>query len=425
MAGLLAGQLGLTEWAELEAHTAACETCDRALDYRYRDLFEERIGQERPVASRAGRTALRVGISVAAVLVLGGLGVYASPRLLPEISNTLREQRLPELAGDFVDSLTASLSKVASTSLSRVASMLAPSPTRPDQDPRIATGPPAPSAAPPPERLAEETRPGSPLPTESMPMSSPAGPAEEARTASPPPAESMPTPSPTRRAEEARTASPPPAESMPAAAPTRRVEEARTVFPPPAVSAPAPPTRRTEDAPAASAPPRAPASATAPPATAPPDVPSPPAVTARPPTSASLPPRPAAPRRPARASEPKPEQKATAQKPVKERSVAQSTRVQDEQPPAATPRPFTGAGADVIAQLSVQDRQEARRDIGLLLARLGGSRKAERESTVWLEVPRSRYSEFTRGLAQIGAWQMEQGGQPLPDPVAVTVILTR
>jgi len=115
----------------------------------------------------------------------------------------------------------------------------------------------------------------------------------------------------------------------------------------------------------------------------------------------------------------------TAQKRVKERSVAQSTRAQDERTEAVTPKPLTGAGPDVIAQLSVPDRQEARRDIGLLLARLGGSRKAERESTVWLEVPRSRYGEFTRGLAQIGAWQMEQGNQPLPDPVAVTVILTR
>ena len=115
----------------------------------------------------------------------------------------------------------------------------------------------------------------------------------------------------------------------------------------------------------------------------------------------------------------------TAQKPVKERSVGQSTRAHDERTQVAAPTPFAGAGADVIAQLSVQDRQEARRDIGLLLARLGGSRKAERESTVWLEVPRSRYSEFTRGLAQIGAWQMDQGSQPLSDPVAVTVILTR
>ena len=414
MAGLLSGRLGLTEWAELEAHTAACETCDRALDHRYSDLFEERLGRERPVASRARRTALRVGIGVAAVLVLGALGVYASPRLLSEIPGTLRGLRLPELAGDFLDSLTASLSSVASTSLSRVAAMLAPSLTPPDQDPRIASGPPGPSK---PAGAAEEAHPGSPPPAESMPAPSPTRPGEEARAASPPPVESMPAQPPVRPAEEARPGSPPPDESMPAASSTRRTEEARSVSPPPA----------------APAPPRPAGSATAPTAaaaTAPRAVPSPPTVTARPPTSAaSLPPRPAAPRQPARASEPKPEpkpeQKATAQKPVKERSVAQSTRAQDERTEAATPKPLTGAGADVIAQLSVQDRQEARRDIGLLLARLGGSRKAERESTVWLEVPRSRYGEFTRGLAQIGAWQTEQGNQPLPDPVAVTVILTR
>jgi hypothetical protein len=105
--------------------------------------------------------------------------------------------------------------------------------------------------------------------------------------------------------------------------------------------------------------------------------------------------------------------------------VAQTPRVQDERSQAAATRPLAAAHADVIAQLFVQDRQEARRDIGLLLARLGGSRKAERDSTVWLEVPRSRYAEFTRGLAQIGSWQSEQGNSALPDPVAVTVILTR
>src|SRR5499425_1677601 len=225
MAGLLSGRLGLTEWAELEAHTAACETCDRALDHRYSDLFEERLGRERPVPSRARRTALRVGIGVAAVLVLGALGVYASPRLLSEIPGTLRGLRLPELAGDFLDSLTASLSSVASTSLSRVASMLAPSLTQPDQDSRIASGPPVPSAPMPPAGAAEEARPVSPPPAESMPTP-PAGAAEEARPVSPPPAESMPTP-PAGAAEEARPASPPPAESMPASSSTRRAEEVR------------------------------------------------------------------------------------------------------------------------------------------------------------------------------------------------------
>jgi len=372
MSGLLAGRLGLTEWAELEAHTAACEVCDRALDLRYHDIFEERMERERPVASRAGRAARRAGIGVAAVLALGALGVYAAPRLLPEISGTLRGLRLPELAGDVLDSLTASLSRVASTP--------APSPARPAQDPRMASSPPVASAPAPPARPAEDSRAVSTPPVVSMPTPPPARPAEDSRAVSTPPVVSMPTPPPARPAEDSPAVSVPPTASAPA-----------TALPTPA---PTPPLA----------------------------APSPPAVATRPPTSPSaLPPRPAAPRRPVRA----PEQKATAQKPVKERSVAQTPRVQDERPRAVAPRPLTDARADVIAQLSVQDRQEARRDIGLLLARLGGSRKAEKDSTVWLVVPRSRYGEFTRGLAQIGSWQMEQGSNALPDPVAVTVILTR
>src|SRR5262249_26494672 len=142
------------------------------------------------------RTAVRAGIGVAAVLALGALGVYASPRLLPEIPGTLRGLRLPEHAGDFLDSLTASLSRVASTSLSRVAAMLAPSLTPPDQDPRIASGPPVPSVPTKPAGVAEEAHPGSPPPAESMPTQAPAGATEEARPGSPPPAQSMPAPAP-------------------------------------------------------------------------------------------------------------------------------------------------------------------------------------------------------------------------------------
>src|SRR5262249_56287821 len=129
------------------------------------------------------RTAVRAGIGVAAVLVLGALGVYASPRLLSEIPGTLRGLRLPELAGDFLDSLTASLSSVASTSLSRVAAMLAPSLTPPDQDPRIASGPPGPSK---PAGAAEEAHPGSPPPPESMPPPSPTPPPPPPHPPSPP-----------------------------------------------------------------------------------------------------------------------------------------------------------------------------------------------------------------------------------------------
>ncbi len=42
-----------------------------------------------------------------------------------------------------------------------------------------------------------------------------------------------------------------------------------------------------------------------------------------------------------------------------------------------------------------------------------------------LVVPRAHYGELTRGLAQIGAWQMESDAGPLPDPVHVTVRLAR
>ena len=366
MSGLLAGRLGLTEWAELEAHTAACETCDRTLNVRYHDRFEERIEGDQPVALRAGRVAKRAGIGVTAVLILGVMGVYAYPRLSEMSASAWRGLQLPALAGEVLDSLTASARRLASATA---------------QVPALA-GELLDSLTASARRLASATAP-------------PAPPVEESKSVVAPEAMPSPPPATARPAEPSRVASAPPA------APA---------------STPAPPNPSGTTAPPVPSPP---AVAAGPPA------PSPPAVATRPPASPAapraLPPRSAPPPGPVRAPEPK----TAAQKPAKERSVAQAPRVQDERPQAATPRPLAAAHADVIAQLSVQDRQEARRDIGLLLARLGGSRKAERDSTVWLEVPRSRYGEFTRGLAQIGSWQTEQGGSELPDPVAVTVILTR
>jgi len=389
MSGLLAGRLGLTEWAELEGHTAACETCDRTLNRRYHGRFEEHIDRDPSVASRTGRLAKRVGIGVTAALILGAVGVYAYPRLseirrLPEMSvSAWRGLHVPAVAGGLLDSLTASARRLAT----------------------------APSPAPPVE---ESRRDAAPKAMPSPPSPSPAPPVEESRSAAAP--EAVPSPAP--RAEESKSVV---------------VSEAMPLPPPPSA-------RPAEPSPIASASPAAPASTlaspspsatTAPPlpsspAVAPePPVPPPPAAATRPAVSPSaprtLPPRSAAPPGPIRSPEPK----TAAQKPAKEPSVAQSPRVQDERPQAAATRPLAASHSDVIAQLFVQDRQEARRDIGLLLARLGGSRKAERESTVWLEVPRSRYAEFTRGLAQIGSWQSEQGSSALPDPVAVTVILTR
>lgn len=89
-------------------------------------------------------------------------------------------------------------------------------------------------------------------------------------------------------------------------------------------------------------------------------------------------------------------------------------------------KPSPGSGADVIVSLSAQGRREAERDLRSLLARLGGSRLArDQRSTMKVAVPRSRYDEFIRGLAQIGSWQINTRSASLPDPVRVTVRLTR
>jgi hypothetical protein len=90
------------------------------------------------------------------------------------------------------------------------------------------------------------------------------------------------------------------------------------------------------------------------------------------------------------------------------------------------PRSFPASGTDVVVQLAAQDRREAERDLTSLIARLGGSRLArDQRSTMNVVVPRSRYREFTRGLDQIGSWQMETRSASLPDPVRVAVRLAR
>ena len=436
MSGLLAGRLGLTEWAELEAHTAACETCDRTLNFRYHDRFEERIERGDSVASRAGRLAKRAGIGVTAVLILGAIGVYAYPRL-PEMSlSAWRGVQLPALTGELLDSLTASGRRLAS------ATAQMPALTGELLDSLTASGRRLASATAQLPALAEDlldslTASARRLASATAP--SPAPPAEEPRRAVTP--EAMPSPPPPPAGESTNPVVPEAMASPPSPSPAPPVEESKSIVAPEAMPSSQPPTPRpAEPSPVASAPPAAPTPTSAPPSprvtTAPPvppppaaaagpPVPSLPAVATRPPASPSvpraLPPRSAAPPGPVRAPEPR----TAAQKPAKERNVAQSPLVREERPQGAAPRPLAAGHADVIAQIFVQDRQEARRDIGLLLARLGGSRKAERESTVWLEVPRSRYAEFTRGLAQIGSWKSEQGDSALPDPVAVTVILTR
>jgi hypothetical protein len=97
--------------------------------------------------------------------------------------------------------------------------------------------------------------------------------------------------------------------------------------------------------------------------------------------------------------------------------------------PEAAPDPSTLVEVgkiDVAVQLSVSNRKDAERDLGMLLARVGGTKLGPGQtSTLTASVPRSSYSEFTRGLSQIGSWRLEAGRSTLPDPIHVTVKLAK
>jgi hypothetical protein len=78
----------------------------------------------------------------------------------------------------------------------------------------------------------------------------------------------------------------------------------------------------------------------------------------------------------------------------------------------------------VVVQLSVKDRSAAERDLSSLLARVGASQvRRQADFTFAAVVPQSSYGEFTRGMAQIGAWQMETDRSTVPDPVHVVIRL--
>jgi len=87
--------------------------------------------------------------------------------------------------------------------------------------------------------------------------------------------------------------------------------------------------------------------------------------------------------------------------------------------------PLKASDTDVVVQISVRDRGLAERDVKMLLTRLGGSNLGQDEGSTIAVLPRSSYAEFTRGLAQIGAWRMDAGRSNLPDPVHVTVRLAK
>jgi len=96
------------------------------------------------------------------------------------------------------------------------------------------------------------------------------------------------------------------------------------------------------------------------------------------------------------------------------------------EPPAESVAEAATPGTNIVVHLSVPDRRAAARDVRTLLARIGGkSLGPESASTMLLVVPRSGYAELTRGLAQIGSWQLESDPGSLPDPVQVAVRLAK
>jgi hypothetical protein len=110
---------------------------------------------------------------------------------------------------------------------------------------------------------------------------------------------------------------------------------------------------------------------------------------------------------------------AEASRPAPAPAVASTVKAESKEAPS-------DSRADVVVQLSVQNRREAERDVTTLLGLLGGSTVGEnRSSTIMAVLPRSSYEDFTRGLAQLGTSQMETEGPSLPDPVHVAIRLAR
>jgi len=110
---------------------------------------------------------------------------------------------------------------------------------------------------------------------------------------------------------------------------------------------------------------------------------------------------------------------AEASRPASDPAVTPTVKTQDKEAPI-DPR------ADVVVQLSVQNRRVAEQDLTTLLSLLGGSTAGEnRNSTIMAVIPRSSYADFTRGLAQLGASHMEAERPSLPDPVHVAIRLAR
>jgi Spy/CpxP family protein refolding chaperone len=83
--------------------------------------------------------------------------------------------------------------------------------------------------------------------------------------------------------------------------------------------------------------------------------------------------------------------------------------------------------ADVVARVSVKDRDAAERDLAQLIAQVGGrqtERRRESDATiVEALVPQARYAEFSQAVAAIGSWRVEAERPDLPSQVHVILRL--
>lgn len=93
-------------------------------------------------------------------------------------------------------------------------------------------------------------------------------------------------------------------------------------------------------------------------------------------------------------------------------------------PPTLLSEPSVSA-THVIGRLSAKNPAAAQRDFIALLADVGGTELGRshrvRFTAVQVIVPQSRYNEFADGLARIGSWRLEAARFPLPDAVHMTI----
>lgn len=320
-AALIAGELGISETALIEAHLNRCADCQQIVEGLYQAAPRNPEGRIVPADDMGIRAGSRLFLPLLVLVALGASALVVVPGLAPYAWH----QATVLVVG-------------ARHATPQLATRTAPRPEPNQIEP--------PSEAPPIGK-PDVIPPSSPS-VSSMPLA----------PTSPSP------PSPTE------------SEQTTAAAPTEPTDkEAERASPPPPPSAPAPSTRR--------------------------------ASTQKPAESAAT----ASPRN-------------TERRQARQREQAVLVDTEPAAPHLISP--VKASETDVVMQISVRDRGIAERDINLLLTRLGGTNIGQAEGAAIIAVvPQSSYGEFTRGLAQIGSWNLEASRASLPDPVHVAVRLAK